>query len=281
MENSAINPDIRPCDTAIEQDLRALSAQLLMAGDGTGVAPLNPEVLLQYFINDTNELLNATPKTLPGVISKFKQRLTENHHEKLKPLYRIPICFVSEKLHLTQVINNLQQIISSSLNGTHHTSLVMNEQIDYARDYIEGQNNMLEDVIAMDEPPEKIGFQFEGNSVFVLNGTRDRIFRYWYQNRERHIELGYSNREIAKEMNVELGVTVDYAAKIISQINRWFENGTGITWLNGEYIQRTQMYFKYRGYNLQLNFCNQPPTPLQIITLGQQLHVSTKQQTEE
>lgn len=281
MENSAMNPNIRLYDAATEQDLKALSEQLLVAGDGTGVAPLSSDLLLQYFINDTTKLLTATPESLPGVISKIKERLEENRHEKLKPLYRIPICFLSDKLHLTQIIKQLQLTISKSLTGIQPTSLVQYDQIDYARLTIDEQNKKLEDMTAVDDPSERIDFEFEGNSVYVMNGTRDRILRYWYLHRERHVAQDCSNREIAKEMNVDLGVTIDYAAKIIGLINRWFVSPTDTTWLSGEYIQRLQMYFKSLGYSFQLNYCDRPPNTQQIIALGRQLHVHTKEHPEE
>ena len=161
-------------------------------------------------------------------------------------------------------------------------NFVQPNHINYVNEPLAEIDNLQEEAKALAEPNKKIEFEFEGSLVYVCNGVRDRIFRYWYLHRDRHVALGYSKRMIAKEMNTELGVTVDYAAKIISQINRWFVNPTNMSWLSGDYIMRTQMLFSYRGYsNLQLNYCNQPPSRQQIITLGQQLQVNTRQQEEE
>ena len=288
-DNSALNPHIRPCDTATEKELKALNDWLQAAGDGTAATPISSDNLLQYFINDMTKLMTATPDMLLGVITRIKERIEENHHEKLIPLYRIAISFAVNKLHdqhqiihQAQTINQLQQVISQVASNDATKSLVSTDQINLASNALLEVFSLQEDVNALGDPVEKIEFMFEGNAVFTWNGPRDRIFRYWYQHRERHHQLNYSNRQIAKEINAELGISFDYAAKVISQINRWFESETVNSWLNADYIHRTQMYFKYRGFNhLQLNFCNQPPTLQQIHVLGQQLHVSTKQQAEE
>lgn len=288
MNEVPLHTNQNPVESAAEKELMALNNLLQASGDGTAATPISSDNLLQYFINDMTKLLNAAPEALPGVITRIKERIEENHHEKLIPLYRIAISFVVNKLddqrklmHQARTIDQLQQVISQVATGDEIKSLVSTDQISLANKTLLEAFRLQEDVNALEEPTEKIDFMFEGNAVYVWNGQRDRIFRYWYQHRERHHILQYSNRQIAKEINAELGISFDYAAKIVSQINRWFVCPVDTTWLNGDYIHRTQMYFKSLGYSFQLNFCHHPPTLQQIQALGQQLHVSAKQQTEE
>ncbi|MBR3479012.1 MAG: hypothetical protein IKH43_07920 [Bacteroidaceae bacterium] len=282
MDDTALNIDTNPNGMQTEEQFSVIQKQLQEDDDGTATVPIDSDALIQYFINDSKKVLEATDEKMSGVLAFIANRLEETHHKKLKPLYRSLITFAYKQYQQSRTIAMLKQEMTSFIGGHQQGIIVQREQVNYANGKLANMVILMEDVNAMEEPVEKIDFEYEGNSVFVWNGTRDRIFRYWYLHRDRHVALDYSNRMIAKEMNAELGVTVDYAAKIISQINRWFVNPTNMSWLSGDYIMRTQMLFSYRGYSyLQLNYCHQPPSRQQIITLGQQLQVNTRQQEEE
>lgn len=273
------NPN--PADHKTEEKIAAILQQLQTNDDGEEPVQISSDNLIQYLIKDFTKLLHATPENMSVALQCIENRLKENQHEKMVPLYRIPMELFFKlyqaqlKLNAQSLINQLQTVISTSAVNQESIQIVLPEQIAYAM-------AMLDEANATTKPIDKIEFEFEGNHVYVYNGAQDRIFRYWYLHRERHYSNHFSNSQIAEEMNVELSVTVDYAAKTISHVNRWFVNETTSSWLNGDYIYRTQMYFSYRGYTqLQLNYCHQPPNQQQIFTLGQQLHVSTKEHPEE
>lgn len=282
MPNTTFNIDTNPIGMQTEEQFSALHQQLQEEGDGTGAASIDSDALLQYFINDSNKVLEASDEKMAGVLSYIANRLTETHHNKIKPLYRGLISFAYRHYQQSRTIAKLKHEVTSFTVGSHEGTIVGREQVDYAIGKLTDIEGLLEDAKAKVEPEEKVEFKFAGIDTYVWNGTRDRIFRYWYQHRGRHVAQDYSNREIAKEMNTELGFNAGYAEKIISYVNRWFSTAAADTWLSGDYIMRTQMYFSYRGFTqLKLNYLHQPPSQLQIIALGQQLHISTKQQTEE
>ena len=177
----------------------------------------------------------------------------------------------------------MQQEMASITAGNQQGEQVQTDQTANVRNVMTDILSLQEDIKAeVASPEQKLEFVFGEVSCYVTNMKRDKIFRYWYINRRRHCSQNLSNRQIAKEMEIEINIDSGYAAKTISHIHKWFAGESSSTWLCGDYIMRTQMYFCYRGYtNLPLNYCYQPPNEQQIITLGQQLHVSTREQEED
>ena len=282
MEDLTLKPNTNPNDMKMEEQFSLLQNQLQEDGDGTAPATIDSDALIQFFINDTNRVLEATDDKLYGVLSFIANRVEETHHQKIKSLYRGLIAFAVKTYRQSQTIIGLRQELASFINGNQVGIMVQRDQVYYANGKLTEIISRLESDDAMVAATERIEFEFEGNRVYVNNNTKDRIFRYWYLHRERHYSHQYSNHQIAKEIHAELNIAIDYTAKIISHVNRWFRNEISSLWLSGEYIQRTQMYFSYRSYtHLPLNYCHQPPNPQQIIALGQQLHVSTKEHPEE
>lgn len=269
-------------DMRADEQFSVLQNQLQENSDGTAPATIDSDALLQYYINDANRLLEATDEKLYRALAFICNRLEETHHHKIKPLYRVLIAFAFKIYQQSRTITVLKHELASFIKGNQEGVLVQRDQVDYASGKLTEIISRLEDSDANVAAAERIEFEFEGNHVYVFNNAQDRIFRYWYVHRERHYSHQYSNNQIAKEIYVELSIAIDYTAKIISHVNRWFTNEITSTWLSGDYIQRTQMYFSYRSYtHLQLNYCKQPPTQQQIIALGRQLHVSTKEHPEE
>ena len=282
MDNTTLKIDTNPNGMELEEQFSALHKRLQENGDGTDVVAVGSDAVLQFYINDSKKVLNASKDQLPIVLTGILNRINEIQHPKLYPLYHTLISFADINYQQSLTITKMRQEETTFTVSNQDCNFVQPNHINYVNEPLAEIDNLQEEAKALAEPNKKIEFEFEGSLVYVCNGVRDRIFRYWYLHRDRHVALGYSNRMIAKEMNAELGVTVDYASKIISQINRWFVNPTNMSWLSGDYIMRTQMLFSYRGYSyLQLNYCNQPPSRQQIITLGQQLQVNTRQQEEE
>ena len=282
MDEIELIPNPNQIDKKTEEQISAVCQILQTNDDGVEAVPINSKTLIQYCINDFTNLMQATPDKIPVALQVIENRLINNRHEKMLPLYRIPMEYFIKWVHAqsklnapSPIITQLQTTISTSVVGQESRPLVLPEQIEKAM-------AMLEDANAITKSVEKIEFEFDGIVTYVWNGTRDRIFRYLYLHRERHYSHHYSNKQIAEEMKVELCVTVDYAAKTISHVNRWFVNEITSTWLSGDYIHHTQMYFSYRGYtHLTLNYLHQPPNQQQIVDLGRQLHVSTKEHPEE
>jgi hypothetical protein len=282
MNEIELNPNLNTIDQKTEEQFTTLHKRLQENGDGTGVVTVDSDVVLQFYINDSNKVLNATIGQLPIVLNGIANRIDEIHHPKLKALYYPLVSFAHERYQQSLTITKIRHEEASFTVSNQDCIFVQPNQINYVNETLAEIYNPQKDANAKVEPDEIFEFNFQGIDTYVCNRTRDRIFRCWYVNRERHHRLTYSNRKIAKEMNAELGVDAGYAEKIISYVNRWFASPTDTSWLSGDYIMRAQMYFSYRGYShLKLNYLYQPPSQQQIIVLGKQLHVSTKEHPEE
>ncbi len=274
---------LNPIDESIGRRFDDLKERFLGLADGTASVTVDSDAMLQFYINDSNKVLHATDEQLPTVLAGIGNHVDEIQHPKIKQLYYPLVAFAYDRYQKSQTIKKLQHEVTSFMVGNQDGSLVQTDQITNARNVMTDILSLKEDIEA--ENPLEVGrieFEYKEVSCYVTNFRRDKIFRYWYINRRRHYSQNLSNRQIAKEMEIEINIDSGYAAKTISHIHKWFAGESSSTWLCGDYIMRTQMYFCYRGYtNLPLNYCYQPPNEQQIITLGQQLHVSTRDQEED
>ena len=279
ISNSSQNQDNNPTEKLLDD----LLFQVLGGCEVPKAATIDSDTLIQYNIIDTYRIQHASDSELTGVLSGIKNRFDDNDHPQMKALYSGTISFLEIIFKQTQTIERMQQEMTSITAGNQQGEQVQTDQIANVRNVMTDILSLQEDIKAeVVSPEQKLEFVYGEVSCYVTNMKRDKIFRYWYINRRRHCSQNLSNRQIAKEMEEEMNIDMEYSAKIISHIHRWFTEETSSTWLSGDYIMRTQMLFSYRGYsNLQLNYCHQPPSRQQIITLGQQLQVNTRQQEEE